>query len=179
MSPINNSERASALFIIETDVIGLKLRVPSSDSYLDLSDAGRHRKSRGRATIRMFDEYLVLPDGHNEESALGSQAKGRPLANRGRRLAAFGSWQLQHRRMLTCVYSSERHNCAVGKLESVVMDPGRLDVHFPEPREGAGRPRRPRYPFARIPRRCGKREFSTGPQANSDMWGYSRLRSHA
>jgi hypothetical protein len=99
---------------------------------------------------------------------LGSQAKGRPLANRGRRLAAFGSWQLQHRRMLTCVYSSERHNCAVGKFESVVMDPGRLDVDFPEPREGASRPLRPRHPFARIPRRCGKREFSTGPQANSD-----------
>jgi hypothetical protein len=57
--------------MIESDVIGLKPRVPSSDSYLDLSDAGRHRKSRGRATIRMFDEYLVLPDGHSDRSALG------------------------------------------------------------------------------------------------------------
>jgi hypothetical protein len=116
----------------------------------------------------MFDEYFVLPDGHLRDPR--SKAKGRLLANRGRCPAAFGSRQLQHRGMLTCVYSSERHNFAVGKFESVVMDPGRLDVDFPESREGANRPLRPRHPLARIPRRRGKREFTTGPQANSDAW---------
>ena len=166
---MNNFEQPDAFFIIETDLIGVKSRLPSSDSHLDLGGTGGGCKSRGRATIIRFDEQLVLPDWHRRTSGpCHSRAKGRPLANRGRRLAVFGSWQLQHRRMLTCVYSSERHNCAVGKFESVVMDPGRLDVDFPEPREGASRPLRPRHPFARIPRRCGKREFSTGPQANSD-----------
>jgi hypothetical protein len=108
--------------------------------------------------------------GMATDPRLGSRAKGYSLASRDRRLVAFGSWQLQHPRMLTCVYSSERHNRAVAKFESVVMDPRRLDVDFPKPREGASRPLRPRYPLARISRRCGKREFSTGSQANSDAW---------
>ena len=95
MSPINNSEEPDTFFIVETDLIGLKSRVPSSDSYLNLS---------GTSSVVNLAGARPLAISMNTLYCRIDIAEPRPPATHGLKaalsLTAVGAW-----------LSSVRGNC--------------------------------------------------------------------